>query len=82
MGLQHIFHIYFLEWFYKLSDYFNCINFISSRYVSYENKPEPTKSNFKKSNLRPHFVPTNIRNQEGKAIGNALCNVFISTLIY
>lgn len=81
MGL-HIFPNLFFRLVYTLSDYFNCINFISSRYISYENKPQPTKSNFKKLNLTPHFVPTNIKNQEGKEIGNALCNVFISPLIY
>ncbi|XP_053511358.1 uncharacterized protein C1orf141 homolog [Artibeus jamaicensis] len=40
----------------------------TKRYISCENKPQPTKSNLKKLNLKPHLVPTNIKNQEGKAI--------------
>ncbi|XP_042853466.1 uncharacterized protein C1orf141 homolog [Panthera tigris] len=38
------------------------------RYVSFKNEPEPTKSDFETLNLRPHFVPTNIKNQESKSI--------------
>ncbi|XP_032450031.1 uncharacterized protein C1orf141 homolog [Lynx canadensis] len=39
-----------------------------NRYVSFKNEPEPTKSDFETLNLRPHFVPTNIKNQESKSI--------------
>uniref|UniRef100_A0A8C8XDW4 Chromosome 1 open reading frame 141 n=1 Tax=Panthera leo TaxID=9689 RepID=A0A8C8XDW4_PANLE len=38
------------------------------RYVSFKNEPEPTKSDFETLKLRPHFVPTNIKNQESKSI--------------
>ncbi|XP_025768360.1 uncharacterized protein C1orf141 homolog [Puma concolor] len=38
------------------------------RYVSFKNEPEPTKSDFETLNLRPHVVPTNIKNQESKSI--------------
>uniref|UniRef100_A0A8C9K2S2 Chromosome 1 open reading frame 141 n=1 Tax=Panthera tigris altaica TaxID=74533 RepID=A0A8C9K2S2_PANTA len=38
------------------------------RYVSFKNEPEPTKSDFETLNLRPHFVPTNKKNQESKSI--------------
>ncbi|XP_058573020.1 uncharacterized protein C1orf141 homolog [Neofelis nebulosa] len=38
------------------------------RYVSFKNEPESTKSDFETLNLRPHFVPTNIKNQESKSI--------------
>ena len=34
--------------------------------------PEPKKSDFEKSNLRPQFVPTKIKIQEIKSIGNAV----------
>ncbi|XP_054428168.1 uncharacterized protein C1orf141 homolog [Pteronotus mesoamericanus] len=40
----------------------------TKRYVSFKNEPEPRKSNFGKLNLRPCFVPTNIKNQESKSI--------------
>ncbi|XP_044092365.1 uncharacterized protein C1orf141 homolog [Neovison vison] len=38
------------------------------RYVFFKNEPEPRKSDFKKLNLRSHFIPTNIKNQESKSI--------------
>ncbi|XP_007460161.1 PREDICTED: uncharacterized protein C1orf141 homolog [Lipotes vexillifer] len=40
----------------------------TKRYVSFKNMPEPKKSDFEKSNLRPHFVPTKIKIQEIKSI--------------
>ncbi|XP_016064273.1 PREDICTED: uncharacterized protein C1orf141 homolog [Miniopterus natalensis] len=40
----------------------------TKRHVSFKNKPEPRKSDFEKLNLRPHFVPTNIKNQENKSL--------------
>lgn len=58
------------------------MNFISFRYVSFKNNPEPKKSDFEKSNLKLHSVPTNIKIQEIKSIGNALCNIFTSPLMY
>uniref|UniRef100_A0A8D0U754 Uncharacterized protein n=1 Tax=Sus scrofa TaxID=9823 RepID=A0A8D0U754_PIG len=42
----------------------------TKRYVSFKNNPEPKKSDFEKSNLKPHSVPTNIKIQEIKSIGN------------
>lgn len=38
------------------------------RYVSFKNMPEPKKSDFQNSNLRPSFLPTNIKIQEIKSI--------------
>ncbi|XP_073752109.1 uncharacterized protein C1orf141 homolog [Callorhinus ursinus] len=40
----------------------------AKRYVFFKDEPEPRKSDFEKLNLRPHFVPTNIKNQESKSI--------------
>ncbi|XP_057572930.1 uncharacterized protein C1orf141 homolog isoform X1 [Hippopotamus amphibius kiboko] len=40
----------------------------TKRYVSFKSMPEPKKSDFEKSNLRSHFVPTNIKIQEIKSI--------------
>nr|XP_058931710.1 uncharacterized protein C1orf141 homolog isoform X1 [Kogia breviceps] len=40
----------------------------TKRYVSFKNMPEPKRSDFEKSNLRPHFVPTKIKIQELKSI--------------
>ncbi|XP_037682879.1 uncharacterized protein C1orf141 homolog [Choloepus didactylus] len=37
------------------------------RYVSFQSEPEPRKRHFEKSNLGPHFVPTNRKNQETKS---------------
>ncbi|XP_055259215.1 LOW QUALITY PROTEIN: uncharacterized protein C1orf141 homolog [Moschus berezovskii] len=37
------------------------------RYVSFKNMPEPKKSDFQNSNLRPPFLPTNIKTQEIKS---------------
>ncbi|KAB0356778.1 hypothetical protein FD754_000934 [Muntiacus muntjak] len=38
------------------------------RSVSFKNMPEPKKSDFQNSNLRPPFLPTNIKTQEIKSI--------------
>ncbi|XP_005656203.1 uncharacterized protein C1orf141 homolog isoform X1 [Sus scrofa] len=40
----------------------------TKRYVSFKNNPEPKKSDFEKSNLKLHSVPTNIKIQEIKSI--------------
>ncbi|XP_019586515.2 uncharacterized protein C1orf141 homolog [Rhinolophus sinicus] len=40
----------------------------TKRYVSFKIEPKPRKSDFEKLNLGPHFVPTNIKNQESKSI--------------
>ncbi|XP_006735499.2 uncharacterized protein C1orf141 homolog [Leptonychotes weddellii] len=40
----------------------------AKRYVFFKDEPEPRESDFEKLNLRPHFVPTNIKNQESKLI--------------
>ncbi|XP_032971044.1 uncharacterized protein C1orf141 homolog isoform X1 [Rhinolophus ferrumequinum] len=42
----------------------------TKRYVSFKNEPKPRKSDFEKLNLGPHFVPTNIKNQESKSIAH------------
>ncbi|XP_008688964.1 uncharacterized protein C1orf141 homolog [Ursus maritimus] len=39
----------------------------TKRYVCFKNEPEPSKSDFEKLNLRLHFAPTNIKNQESKS---------------
>uniref|UniRef100_A0A8D2D033 Chromosome 1 open reading frame 141 n=1 Tax=Sciurus vulgaris TaxID=55149 RepID=A0A8D2D033_SCIVU len=39
----------------------------SKKYVSLKREPEPRKRDFEKPNLRPQFVPTNIKNQESKS---------------
>ncbi|XP_058394243.1 uncharacterized protein C1orf141 homolog isoform X2 [Diceros bicornis minor] len=40
----------------------------TKRCVSFKNEPEPRKSDFEKLNVRPHFLPTNIKNQESESI--------------
>nr|XP_039330158.1 uncharacterized protein C1orf141 homolog isoform X2 [Saimiri boliviensis boliviensis] len=39
----------------------------SKMHASFKCEPEPRKSDFEKSNLRPFFVQTNIKNQESKS---------------
>ncbi|KAM8791752.1 LOW QUALITY PROTEIN: uncharacterized protein C1orf141 homolog [Rhynchonycteris naso] len=39
----------------------------TKRYISFKSEPEPRKNDFEKLNLRPHSVPTNIKNQESKS---------------
>uniref|UniRef100_F7HCK3 Chromosome 1 open reading frame 141 n=1 Tax=Callithrix jacchus TaxID=9483 RepID=F7HCK3_CALJA len=39
----------------------------SKMHASFKCEPEPRKSDFEKSNLRPFFVETNIKNQESKS---------------
>ncbi|KAF5923668.1 hypothetical protein HPG69_011065 [Diceros bicornis minor] len=41
---------------------------MEKRCVSFKNEPEPRKSDFEKLNVRPHFLPTNIKNQESESI--------------
>ncbi|KAL4684461.1 hypothetical protein H8959_022155, partial [Pygathrix nigripes] len=38
-------------------------------HASFKCKPEPRKSDFEKSNLRPFFVQTNIKNKESESTG-------------
>ncbi|XP_030668359.1 uncharacterized protein C1orf141 homolog isoform X1 [Nomascus leucogenys] len=39
----------------------------SKMHVSFKCEPEPRKSNFEKSNLRPFFVQTNVKNKESES---------------
>uniref|UniRef100_A0A8D1I2A3 Uncharacterized protein n=1 Tax=Sus scrofa TaxID=9823 RepID=A0A8D1I2A3_PIG len=49
----------------------------TKRYVSFKNNHEPKKSDFEKSNLKLHSVPTNIKIQEIKSIAEiSLINVY------
>uniref|UniRef100_A0A2K6KZP0 Chromosome 1 open reading frame 141 n=1 Tax=Rhinopithecus bieti TaxID=61621 RepID=A0A2K6KZP0_RHIBE len=53
----------------KIKEDKSCSITKSKMHASFKCKPEPRKSDFEKSNLRPFFVQTNIKNKESESTG-------------
>nr|XP_045225133.1 uncharacterized protein C1orf141 homolog isoform X1 [Macaca fascicularis] len=53
----------------KIKEDKSCSITKSKMRASFKCEPEPRKSNFEKSNLRPFFVQTNIKNKESESTG-------------
>uniref|UniRef100_A0A2R8ZS04 Chromosome 1 open reading frame 141 n=1 Tax=Pan paniscus TaxID=9597 RepID=A0A2R8ZS04_PANPA len=51
----------------KIKEDKSCSITKSKMHVSFKCEPEPRKSNFEKSNLRPFFVQTNVKNKESES---------------
>ncbi|XP_047276434.1 uncharacterized protein C1orf141 isoform X5 [Homo sapiens] len=53
----------------KIKEDKSCSITKSKMHVSFKCEPEPRKSNFEKSNLRPFFIQTNVKNKESESTG-------------
>ncbi|XP_054339719.1 uncharacterized protein C1orf141 homolog isoform X5 [Pongo pygmaeus] len=51
----------------KIEEDKSCSITKSKMHVSFKCEPEPRKSNFEKSNIRPFFVQTNVKNKESES---------------
>eukprot|EP00074_Homo_sapiens_P078858 XP_011539775.1 uncharacterized protein C1orf141 isoform X6 [Homo sapiens] len=51
----------------KIKEDKSCSITKSKMHVSFKCEPEPRKSNFEKSNLRPFFIQTNVKNKESES---------------